>query len=122
MEHKKRLFTIDRKDIKVTIDLGFDGENLKLDGYDIGKTVNDIFGDSDYEYSITIISENLPKLYEINNVEFCNKRLSTPKTFVVAVIDCEPYAVTPVTELYVDELTTPQNNAFPPVDPLPYNA
>ena len=49
MEHKKRLFTIDRKDIKVTIDLGFDGENLKLDGYDIGKTVNEIFGDSDYD-------------------------------------------------------------------------
>ena len=68
MEHTKRLFTIDRKDIKVTIDLRFDGENLKLDGYDIGKTVNDIFGDSDYEYSITVSSENLPKLYEINKV------------------------------------------------------
>ena len=39
MEHKKRLFTINRKDIKVTIDLGFDGENLKLDGYDVGKMV-----------------------------------------------------------------------------------
>jgi hypothetical protein len=33
MEHTKRLFTIDREDIKVTIDLGFDGENLKLDGW-----------------------------------------------------------------------------------------
>jgi hypothetical protein len=31
--------------------------------------VSDIFGDSDYEYSITISSENLPKLYEINNVD-----------------------------------------------------
>ena len=38
MDHKKRLFTIDRADIRVTIDLGFDGEELKLDGYDIGKT------------------------------------------------------------------------------------
>ena len=74
MEHKKRLYTIDRKDIKVTIDLGFDGENLKLDGYDIGKMVKEIFGDSDYEYSITINSENLPKLYEINKVEFGNKK------------------------------------------------
>ena len=74
MEHKKRLFTIKRKDIKVTIDLGFDGENLKLDGYDVGKMVSEIVGDSDYEYSITIISENLPKLYEINKVEFGNKK------------------------------------------------
>ena len=73
MEHNKRLFTIDREDIKVTIDLGFDGENLKLDGYDIGKMVNDIFGDSDYEYSITVSSENLPKLYEINKVEIGKK-------------------------------------------------
>jgi hypothetical protein len=73
MEHKKRLFTINRKDIKVTIDLGFDDENLKLDGYDIGKMVNDIFGDSDYEYSITVSSENLPKLYEINKVEMGKK-------------------------------------------------
>ena len=73
MEHTKRLFTIDRKDIKVTIDLGFDGENLKLDGYDIGKTVSDIFGDSDYEYSISVSAENLPKLYEINKVEIGKK-------------------------------------------------
>ena len=35
--------------------------------------VSDIFGDSDYEYSITISSENLPKLYEINKVEIGNK-------------------------------------------------
>ena len=74
MEHNKRLFTIDREDIKVTIDLGFDGEKLKLDGYDVGKMVSEIFGDSDYEYSITISSENLPKLYEINKVEFGNKK------------------------------------------------
>ena len=74
MEHKKRLFTIIRKDIKVTIDLGFDGENLKLDGYDVGKMVSEIFGDSDYEYSIIISYENLPKLYEINKVEIGNKK------------------------------------------------
>ena len=47
MEFKKRLFIIDREDIRVTIDLGFDGEDLKLDGYDIGKTVDEMWGDSD---------------------------------------------------------------------------
>ena len=54
MDYNKRLFTIDRTDIKVTIDLGFEGEDLKLDGYDIGKTVDEMWGDSDYEYSITV--------------------------------------------------------------------
>lgn len=73
MEPQIRIFTIEREDIKVTIDLGFEGENLKLEGYDIGKMVEDIFGDSDYEYSITVSAENLPKLYEINNVELGNK-------------------------------------------------
>ena len=91
MEYKKRLFTIDRKDIKVTIDLGFDGENLKLDGYDIGKTVSDIFGDSDYEYSITVSSENLPKIYEINKVEIGNKK-ELIKTLSVFLSDNKAYS------------------------------
>ena len=92
MEHKKRLFTINRKDIKVTIDLGFDGENLKLDGYDIGKMVSDIFGDSDYEYSITVSSENLPKLYEINKVEIGNKK-ELIKTLSVFLSDNKAYSL-----------------------------
>ncbi len=71
---KKRLFTIDREDIRVTIDLGFDGEDLKLDGYDIGKTVDEMWGDSDYEYSITVDSGNLDKLYELTKVEVGNKK------------------------------------------------
>jgi len=92
MEHKKRLFTIDREDIKVTIDLGFDGENLKLDGYDIGKMVSDIFGDSDYEYSITVSSENLPKLYEINKVAIGNKK-ELIKTLSVFLSDNKAYSL-----------------------------
>jgi hypothetical protein len=74
MDHKKRLFTIDRADIRVTIDLGFDGEELKLDGYDIGKTVGEMWGDSDYEYSITVPEVELPKLYELNKVPFGEKK------------------------------------------------
>jgi len=74
MIYTKRLFSIDREDIRVTINLGFDGENLKLDGYDIGKTVDEMWGDSDYEYSITVDSVNLEKLYELNKVEVGNKK------------------------------------------------
>jgi hypothetical protein len=74
MEHKKNLFSLDNENIRVTINLGFDGDDLKLDGYDIGKTVSDMWGDSDYEYSITISETELPKLYELNRVPFGNKK------------------------------------------------
>jgi hypothetical protein len=74
MEHKKRLFSINNKNIRVMISIGFDGEDLKLDGYDVGKSVNDMWGDSDYEYSITVFAEELPKLYELNQVPFGNKK------------------------------------------------
>lgn len=74
MEHKKKLFSIDNENIRVMINLGFDGEDLKLDGYDIGKSVSDMWGDSDYEYSITVSEVELPRLYELNQVPFGNKK------------------------------------------------
>lgn len=74
MEHKKKLFSIDNVNIRVMINLGFDGEDLKLDGYDIGKSVSDMWGDSDYEYSITVSEGELPRLYELNQVPFGNKK------------------------------------------------
>jgi hypothetical protein len=84
VEFKKQLFKLDSKAIRVTINLGFDGEDLKLDGYDIGKTVGDMWGESDYEYSITVESENLNKLYELNKVEIGNKKklISTLSKFL----------------------------------------
>jgi hypothetical protein len=74
MKHKKKLFSIDNVNIRVMINLGFDGEDLKLDGYDIGKSVSDMWGDSDYEYSITVSEGELPRLYELNQVPFGNKK------------------------------------------------
>lgn len=74
MEHKKKLFSIDNENIRVMINLGFDGEDLKLDGYDIGKSVSDMWGDSDYEYSITVSEAELPGLYKLNRVPFGNKK------------------------------------------------
>jgi hypothetical protein len=74
MEHQKKLFSIDNENIRVNINLGFEGEDLKLDGYDIGKSVSDMWGDSDYEYSITVSAVELARLYELNRVPFGNKK------------------------------------------------
>lgn len=74
MEHQKTLFSLDNENIRVTINLGFDEEDLKLDGYDIGKTVSEMWGDSDYEYTIIVSVAELPRLYELNRVPFGNKK------------------------------------------------
>jgi hypothetical protein len=63
MGKRVRLFELIRADIKVTVDAFFDENgNLLVDGYDIGKTVESAWGDSDYEYSITVPKENLDAL------------------------------------------------------------
>lgn len=40
-----------------------------IDGYDIGKLVEEVWGDSDYEYSTTIHPEEVKKLYPLFGVE-----------------------------------------------------
>jgi hypothetical protein len=55
-------------DIRISISANFDGEKLVIEGYDIGKTVDDFFGDSDYEYSMSIPEEEVIKLYPLFNV------------------------------------------------------
>lgn len=51
------------ENIKVTVETYFDGNgNLVVEGYDIGKTVKEYWGDSDYEYSVTVPAEELKKL------------------------------------------------------------
>ena len=69
MEFEKQIFFLKNDSIKIDIRLGFEDEVLKLNGYDIGKIVEEAWGDSDYEYSITIEGDELIKLYRINNVE-----------------------------------------------------
>jgi hypothetical protein len=66
---KVLLFSLNSDDIKVTIEAYFDGqENLVVEGYDIGKKVEEFWGDSDYEYSITIGPEEVTKLYMLFNL------------------------------------------------------
>ena len=53
------LFRLKGETISVTITAGFENGNLVVEGYDIGKTVEEAWGDSDYEYSITVEKEHV---------------------------------------------------------------
>jgi hypothetical protein len=59
------LFALKRDDIKINIEARFEHETLIIDGYDIGKTVENYWGDSDYEYTLTIPPESVLKLCDI---------------------------------------------------------
>jgi hypothetical protein len=68
------LFSLINPNIKVTIEAYFDEKgDLVIDGYDIGKTVNDYWGDSDYEYVTTVSGEDLAKLYEVMGIQAGSK-------------------------------------------------
>jgi hypothetical protein len=48
------LYHFESEDIKIDIEARFEGEALIIDGYDIGRRVKEYWGDSDYEYTLTI--------------------------------------------------------------------
>jgi hypothetical protein len=48
-------------------------EELVIDGYDIVRTVTEAWGDSDYEYVITIPSESVASLYALLGTENGNR-------------------------------------------------
>lgn len=63
------LFSFKSENIKISIEAYFDEqENLVIDGYDIGKTVMEAWGDSDYEYTTTIPPDEVKKLYAALNI------------------------------------------------------
>jgi hypothetical protein len=58
------LFSLNNPTIKVTVEAYFDDHGiLVVEGYDIGKTVEKYWGDSDYEYTTTVSGDDLQKLY-----------------------------------------------------------
>lgn len=60
------LFFLQTDHVKVTIEAFFDSTgNLIVEGYDIGKSVEEYWGDSDYEYSVTVPAEEVIKVYEL---------------------------------------------------------
>ncbi len=73
MEFEKQLFHLINSTIEIDIRLGFEGESLRLIGYDIGKAVEEAWGDSDYEYEITVNNDAVMRLYEINNINIGQK-------------------------------------------------
>lgn len=68
------LYKLDRTDIRISMEMYFNKEGqLIFDGCDIGKTVDDCWGDSDYEYTYTIEQEEVKKFYPIFNLEAGDK-------------------------------------------------
>ena len=58
------LFKLENPHIKISMEIFFnEKEQLIFDGYDIGKSVEACWGDSDYEYNYTIEPEEVRKLY-----------------------------------------------------------
>ncbi len=69
MEKSITLYHLESEDIKIDIVARFEEDKLIIDGYDIGKTVEEAWGDSDYEYILTIPAKSLPPLYGLLGVE-----------------------------------------------------
>lgn len=64
-----KLFSLEGPTIKISMELYFNERGqLIFDGYDVGKGVEECWGDSDYEYSYTIEPLNVEKLYLILEV------------------------------------------------------
>jgi hypothetical protein len=70
MMERVTLFYLKAEGITIEMQLYFtEKEELFFDGYDIGKSVEDAWGDSDYEYTYTIAPEEVKKLYMLLEVQ-----------------------------------------------------
>jgi len=67
--HRVKLFRHKTTDISIYIDAYFDGGSLIIEGQDIGKTVEDWWGDSDYEYILTVPADEVSRLYPLLKVK-----------------------------------------------------
>jgi hypothetical protein len=74
MRNAITLFHFQNDSIKIDIIARFDGDKLVIDGYDIGKTVEEAWGDSDYEYVMTIPAASVASLYGLLDVEAGNRK------------------------------------------------
>ena len=61
-----KLFEFKNSTISISMELFFNGKDqLVFEGYDIGSTVDDYWGDSDYEYGFTVEPQEVRKLYQL---------------------------------------------------------
>jgi hypothetical protein len=67
------LFQYNTTEISINIEAYFVGDKLVIEGYDIGKRVEEAFGDSDYEYSVTVAGDEVKKLYYLMQVKEYDK-------------------------------------------------
>ena len=73
---KVTLFKFESEGIKISMELYFNEQNqLCFEGYDIGKTVESAWGDSDYEYSYTIEPIEVEKLYNYFGIKIGQKSM-----------------------------------------------
>jgi len=75
MEQAVTLYHFVGFDIKVDVEARFEQDTLIIDGYDIGKRVEEYWGDSDYEYSLKIPPQSVQQLYSLLGVEVGDKQL-----------------------------------------------
>lgn len=68
------LYHAENDEIKIDICAYFEGELLVIDGYDIGKRVEEYWGDSDYEYIVKIPIEGVNFLYNHFTLEMGNRK------------------------------------------------
>jgi hypothetical protein len=72
MKEKVRLFELTNEYIKVTVDASFENGDLLIDGYDIGRAAEEWWGDSDYEYSVTVKKDDLWTLCQALGINSLN--------------------------------------------------
>ncbi|GET28911.1 hypothetical protein SD074_11130 [Prolixibacter sp. SD074] len=69
------LYKFKNSEIKISMEIYFnDKDQLIFDGYDIGKTVEEAWGDSDYEYTYTIEPKEVDKLYPLFGINNSDKQ------------------------------------------------
>jgi hypothetical protein len=64
MDTTVTLYDFKNEAIHINVVARFENGSLVIDGYDIGKRVEEYWGDSDYEYTITIKEEAIAFLGE----------------------------------------------------------
>ena len=74
MKDSITLFHFKSEDIKINIVARFEGKKLIIDGYNIGNTVKEVWGDSDYEYIMTIPGKGVKQLYGLLNVKVGDRK------------------------------------------------
>jgi len=71
---KVTLYQLESSDIKISMEIYFNKQNqLIFDGYDIGKRVEELLGESEYEYSYTIEFVEANKISKLFNINIAKK-------------------------------------------------